>query len=116
MGQEPQHEAGHSAELSFGRLLAVGVSGGIVPCPTALVVLLAAVSVGRTLYGLALVGAFSLGLAAVLGLLGTLVVRARGWLERHGPSERLVRLLPRLSGAAVTLVGLGLLLAGWRGL
>ena len=104
----PHH--GHTPRL--GQLLAVGVSGGIVPCPTALVVLLAAVSVGRTLYGLALVASFSLGLAAVLAALGVLVVRASGWLERHMPSARTMALLPRLSGAAVTAVGLALAWAG----
>ena len=54
----------------------------MLPCPSALVVLLAAVSQHELLLGLALIVAFSLGLAATLTILGLLVVRASGLLRR----------------------------------
>ncbi len=87
-------------------LVAVGVSGGIIPCPTALVVLLAAISLHRVGYGLALISAFSLGLAATITAIGLVAVTAKRAFTRvrvHGP---LVRALPAISAIAV--LGLGL--------
>ena len=63
-------------------LLAVGVSGGLLPCPTALVVLLAAISLHRVGFGLALIVAFSLGLAAVVSGIALLGHTAKGWFSR----------------------------------
>ena len=57
-------------------LVALGVSGGIVPCPAALVVLLSALSLNRVGFGLLLIVAFSVGLAAVLIATGLLMVYA----------------------------------------
>ena len=103
-------------------LLALGISGGIVPCPSALIVLLASIALHRIGYGLALVTAFSCGLAAVLIVIGLLVVSARGYLERLPKESRLrnllpvevrgvlMRLLPILSAGAVALIGLALTL------
>ncbi len=59
------------------QLLALGITGGIVPCPAALVVLLSALSLHRVVLGLFLIVAFSLGLAAVLIVIGLLMVYAR---------------------------------------
>src|SRR4030095_8361433 len=56
--------------VTWRSLLALGISGGILPCPSALVVLLAAISLHRVGYGLLLVGAFSAGLAGVLTAVG----------------------------------------------
>jgi ABC-type nickel/cobalt efflux system permease component RcnA len=106
-------------------LLALGVSGGLVPCPSALIVLLSAIALHRLAYGLVLITAFSLGLASVLIAIGLAVVSARGWLERLPASRRvgaslrlgdsrartlLLRGLPVASAAAVTLIGLALTL------
>lgn len=88
-------------------LFLLGVSGGLVPCPSALVVLLSAIALQRVALGLALILAFSLGLALVLVLLGILAVKVERGLSRRLPGSWL-RALPRLSGALVSLLGLGL--------
>ena len=76
------------------RLLGVGISGGIIPCPTALVVLLAAISLHRVGYGLVLIVAFSLGLAATMSGIGLLAVAAQGVFGRVDLDGGVVRLLP----------------------
>jgi ABC-type nickel/cobalt efflux system permease component RcnA len=89
-------------------LVGVGISGGIVPCPTALVVLLAAISLHRVGYGLVLIVAFSLGLAASvtgIGLLAVTAKRAFGRLSLDGP---LIRALPAVSAAVVLVLGLAM--------
>ena len=94
-------------------LLMLGVSGGILPCPTALVLLLAAISFQNVPLGMVLVMAFSVGLAGILTTIGLLVVyggRALGRMQvgaRLGAS-RPVRLLPALSAFVITLWGLAI--------
>jgi ABC-type nickel/cobalt efflux system permease component RcnA len=100
------HHHEHDHALSPRRLLGVGVSGGIVPCPTALVVLLAAISLHRVGYGLVLIVAFSLGLAGAITAVGMLAVTAKRVFSRVDLDGGLVRLLPALSALAV--LGLGL--------
>jgi ABC-type nickel/cobalt efflux system permease component RcnA len=85
--------------------LALGVSGGIVPCPSALVVLLAAVALHRIGYGLLLIVAFSAGLAAVLTAVGLTCVYARRLLKRP-VGGRLTRVLPVFSALVITVAGL----------
>ncbi len=81
---EHHHDNANQA-VSFKQLLALGVSGGIVPCPAALVVLLSAVAMQRIGFGLLLIVAFSGGLAAVLIGVGMLMVLARQFMARvHG--------------------------------
>jgi nickel/cobalt exporter len=89
-------------------IVAMGVSGGMVPCPGALVVLLAAVSMRRVGFGLALLVAFSLGLAAVLSGVGLLFVLARRWFHRLPGDGRGLRLLAVLSSCAVLALGVSL--------
>ena len=86
--------------------MALGISGGIVPCPSALVVLLAAVALHRIVYGMALITAFSFGLASVLVAIGLLVVWARGWFDRIPSSGGILRRLPVASAAMITLIGI----------
>jgi ABC-type nickel/cobalt efflux system permease component RcnA len=96
-------------DLSFKALLVLGITGGALPCPSALVVMLSAIALHRVAFGLALITAFSLGLAAVLTAIGILVVKARGLLERLPRSARRGRLMARLpvvSAAIVTAIGL----------
>jgi ABC-type nickel/cobalt efflux system permease component RcnA len=96
-----------------GDLLAMGVSGGLVPCPEALGVMLIAIGLGRIGLGLALIMAFSLGLAAVLIAIGILLVRSKSRLDRLGkPGSAWQRLLPLVSAAVVTLLGVGIVLKG----
>jgi ABC-type nickel/cobalt efflux system permease component RcnA len=86
-------------------LIGVGVSGGLLPCPTALVVLLAAISLHRVGYGLVLIVAFSLGLAASVTGIGLVAVTAKRFFARKSFEGRLIRALPSIS--AVVVLGLG---------
>jgi nickel/cobalt transporter (NicO) family protein len=101
------HDHHHHHEHGDTRgLLAVGISGGLLPCPTALVVLLAAISLHRVAFGLLLIVAFSVGLAAVITGIGLLAVSARrafGRLSLEGP---LMRALPAFSACAIVALGL----------
>ena len=91
--------------MSWRGLGAIAVSGGLLPSPTALIVLLGAVALDRVAFGVALVGAFSVGLATALTVVGLLVLKARDVLGgRRG--GRLSRALPVFSAAAIVLVGL----------
>ena len=122
-----RHEFGHAhggsfhyhapgpAPLSWKGLGVLALSGGLLPSPTALVVLLGAVALKRVALGLILVGAFSLGLAGALTLLGMLVSKARG-LAQARLGERAAALLPVLSAGAVCLLGLFLTTRGLAGL
>jgi nickel/cobalt transporter (NicO) family protein len=100
------HHHEHDHALSARRLLGIGISGGIVPCPTALVVLLAAISLHRVGYGLVLILAFSLGLAAAMTAIGILAVSAKRVFRRVDFEGGLIRLLPAVS--ALVVLGLGL--------
>jgi nickel/cobalt exporter len=97
------HEPARPAGLRG--LLGVGISGGLIPCPTALVVLLAAISLHRIGYGLVLILAFSAGLAAAMTAIGCLAVTAKHAFERVDFEAGLIRLLPAVS--ALVILGLG---------
>jgi nickel/cobalt transporter (NicO) family protein len=100
------HHHHHDQELSMRGLLGVGISGGLIPCPTALVVLLAAISLHRVGYGLVLILAFSLGLAAAMTGIGLLAVSAKKLAGRLRLEGRIVRALPALSAAVILVLGL----------
>ncbi len=100
------HDHDHDHDLSMRSLFAVGVSGGLLPCPSALVVLLAAISLHRTAFGLALVLAFSIGLAITITAIGLVAVLARGVFRRKSFDGRLVRALPAVSAVAILIAGL----------
>jgi nickel/cobalt exporter len=85
------------------------VSGGLIPCPTALVVLLAAVSLHRVGYGLVLILAFSVGLAAAMTGIGLLAVTAKRAFERVDFDAGLIRLLPTISALAILVLGLAMI-------
>ena len=111
------HDHGHShvpeGEPSLRQLVAVGISGGILPCPSALVVLLSAIALHRVGLGLALIVAFSLGLATTISGIGLLVLYARGIASRIPQSGRLIGALPAVSALVITVAGLALT---WRAL
>jgi ABC-type nickel/cobalt efflux system permease component RcnA len=101
------HEIRHGVSLR--ELLTLGISGGIVPCPAALVVLLSAVSLHRIGFGLLLIAAFSVGLAAVLIAIGLLMVYAGRLMSRsHGNGQVITRWLPLTSSVFIVLFGVGL--------
>jgi nickel/cobalt exporter len=103
-------EHGHSHEVEgTGGLVTLAVGGGLVPCPSALVLLLTAISLQRVGFGLALLVAFSAGLAVVLMAIGLGVVYGKGRLplERMGASAWAQR-LPVVSAVVIVLVGVGM--------
>lgn len=99
--------------ITLGSLLAMGVSGGLLPCPEALGIMVIAIGLNRILLGLGLIVSFSFGLAAVLILIGILLVRSRALLERFGGiGGRWSRALPLVSAVIVTALGVGITLSG----
>ena len=89
--------------------MALGITGGIVPCPAALVVLLSAVALTRVGFGLFLIVAFSVGLAAVLIAVGMLMVYARRFMGKfHSEGPLITRWLPLTSASAITFLGLAI--------
>jgi len=109
-----------SDRLTWSGLLALGVSGGLIPCPSALVVMLSAIALQRIGFGLVLIVMFSIGLAGVLVAIGVLWVKAADFLENFSQSNgllsripwkgRMVQLLPAASAAFIIIVGLGITL------
>jgi len=94
--------------ITWKSLLALGVSGGLVPCPSAMVLLLAAVSLNKTAYGLLLVLAFSIGLALTLVAVGLVFLYARNRIYRPRADARWPALVPLASAGAITLIGAAL--------
>jgi ABC-type nickel/cobalt efflux system permease component RcnA len=90
--------------LSRSGLAAIALAGGILPSPSALLVLLGSVALGRATFGLLLVAAFSAGLAAALAAVGIVAARLGRTAEQRFP-ERLVRAVPVLAAACITVVG-----------
>lgn len=94
--------------VTWRNLLALGISGGLLPCPSALVVLLSAIALHRVGYGLLLVVAFSIGLAATLTAIGLAFVYAGGFVKRSrlgAIDNPLVRLLPVVSAFVIMCIG-----------
>jgi nickel/cobalt exporter len=103
---------GHShvpeGEVSLKSLIALGASGGLVPCPSALVLLLISISLGHVGLGLLLLVSFSLGLAGVLMAIGMLVIYAKQWLPDPVKTSQhpAFRLIPVLSAFVIVCIGL----------
>ncbi|MCW2609877.1 MAG: hypothetical protein JWM15_1123, partial [Cryptosporangiaceae bacterium] len=88
-------------------LLVLGFAGGLVPSPSAVVVLLGAVALGRTWFGIVLVAGYGLGMAITLAGLGYVLARwGRALDRRGGPVPRLRRALPLATASLVVCVGL----------
>jgi|GEM_PF-77357 nickel/cobalt exporter len=95
--------------LSLRELSLLGITGGIVPCPAALVVLLSAFSLHRIGFGLFLITAFSFGLAAVLVIVGLTMVYAKNLMSsRLQAGNTALRYLPFLSSAFMVVLGVGI--------
>src|SRR5439155_4698042 len=100
-------------------LVAMGFAGGLVPSPSALVVLLGAIALGRAWFGVVLVIAYGLGMAATLTTAGVLLLRARRALDRRaagrpvsGPLVRLTGALPVATSSVIVVVGVFLAARG----
>jgi ABC-type nickel/cobalt efflux system permease component RcnA len=101
---EPGPEKGPSRQS----LVAVGITGGLLPCPSALVVLLAAISLHRVAFGMLLIVAFSAGLALSITGIGLVAVYAKQIFKRASFEGRLVRLLPAASALVILAAGLAM--------
>jgi ABC-type nickel/cobalt efflux system permease component RcnA len=117
-GHDHDHgSGGHShmppEEITWRSLLALGVSGGLIPCPSALVVLLGAIALNKIGFGLVLVLAFSLGLAGALTAIGILFIYAGRLFQRFPSQGRILRLLPALSALFVSVIGAAII---WKAL
>jgi ABC-type nickel/cobalt efflux system permease component RcnA len=106
-GHPHPHPSRHVGRLS---LVGMGIAGGLVPSPSALIVLLGAVGLGRTAFGVLLVLAYGAGMAAMLTAAGLVLVRIRDrWASRPRRTlARLAALAPTGTAALVLCVGLGL--------
>jgi nickel/cobalt exporter len=106
------HDHEHAPEpgSGFRGLLAVGISGGALPCPSALVVLLAAISLHRVLFGLVLIVAFSLGLALTITGIGLVAVLARSRFARSSFDGVALRVLPAVSAVVIVVAGIAMTL------
>ena len=115
-----EHEHGHShlpeGDVSLGSLIALGASGGLVPCPSALVLLLTAISLHRTGAGMVLLVSFSLGLAAVLTAIGLAVIYVGQLLPDRdkASNNKVFRYLPVASAAVILCVGVVMTAASFR--
>ncbi|HEY3674722.1 MAG TPA: hypothetical protein VGK84_01890 [Candidatus Tumulicola sp.] len=113
-----QHEHGHShaipgnAPLHFPSAVIAAMSGGIAPCPAAIVVLLTALHLHRVGYGILLIVIFSLGLAAVLTGLGIAVVNGAAWLQRRSGFATVARYAPLLTATVISVIGATMLAQG----
>lgn len=117
-GGKAHTHAPPGGKLSARNVLAVGVSGGLVPCPAGIIVMLSAIGLGRLGLGLVLIVAFSLGLALVLTAVGLVVLYSRQWLNKQRVDARIAQALPvvgkvlsRVSAfSGVLVIGAGALL------
>ncbi len=106
-----EHGHGHdrdSEQVSTRGILGIGVAAGLLPCPSALVVLLSAIALHRLGFGFALIAAFSVGLAATITGIGLVAVLARRAFSRVSLDGPVVRALPAVS--ALVIVGVGVAL------
>ncbi|HEX8766585.1 MAG TPA: sulfite exporter TauE/SafE family protein [Candidatus Acidoferrum sp.] len=111
LARNPQTQ--RSRTVSVRQLVVLGITGGVIPCPAALVVLLSAVALHRTVFGLYLIVAFSLGLATVLIAMGMVTVYAGRLMSRlHLEGPFLQKWLPMGSAAMITFLGCGIALRG----
>jgi len=115
-GHEHGHDHGHGHDhdhhddeaLTSRGIVGVGVAAGLLPCPSALVVLLSAIALHRVGFGLVLIVAFSVGLAATITGIGLVAVLARKVFARASFEGPVVRALPAVSAAVIVLVGVAI--------
>jgi len=107
-GHEHSHDIPDPSDITWRSLLALGVSGGLVPCPEAIAILLLAISINRILLGLSLIVSFSLGLAFILIAIGIAMVQGKRLFARLGFLDRWGTVIPIVSACIV--LGLGAVL------
>ena len=109
---EHSHAIPGSAPLHFPSAVIAAMSGGIAPCPAAIVVLLTALHLHRVGYGLFLIVVFSLGLATILTGLGLAVVHGAAWLQRRSSFAHLTRIAPFVTSGVISTIGAIMLAQG----
>ncbi len=107
-GDGKLHSHGVPEAITWRSLIALGVSGGLVPCPDAIAILLVAVAINRIFLGLALIVFFSLGLAVVLIVIGLLMVNSRRLFDRVSFLDKLAPVMPIVSAIVVLALGFAL--------
>ena len=107
-GHGHRHDHDHDDALTSRGILGVGIAAGLLPCPSALVVLLSAIALHRVGFGMALIVAFSVGLAATITAIGLVAVMARRAFSRVRLDGPVIRALPAVSAGVIVLVGLAI--------
>ncbi|MEM9118466.1 MAG: sulfite exporter TauE/SafE family protein [Cyanobacteria bacterium P01_F01_bin.56] len=102
------HHPDDQLRADWSSILAIGISGGLVPCPSALILLLSAIALHQIAYGLVLIGGFSLGLASVLTSLGLAAVYGQQWLEKFPLGAGIMQRLAVISALVTVCIGFGL--------
>jgi ABC-type nickel/cobalt efflux system permease component RcnA len=111
----PERSSESPSNVQWWGLVVLGVTGGLVPCWDAIYLLLYAVGRGQVLLALPAVLAFSTGLAAVLVLVGVLVVQVPNFARSRWGNGKIVRALPIVSAVVVTLMGVWMCYEGVQG-
>jgi nickel/cobalt exporter len=96
----------NAQSISLWNLLTLGIVGGIVPCPDAIVLLLIAVALKRIAFGLLIITVFSAGIAVVLVTIGILMVSAKDLINKFDKGARFLARMPLVSATIITLLGL----------
>ncbi len=107
-GDEHVHPHEVPEAITWRSLVALGISGGLVPCPDAIAILLVAIAINRILLGLGLIVSFSFGLAIVLIFVGLLMVNSRRLFDRVRVFDTLAPVLPMVSAVVVLVLGAAL--------
>jgi ABC-type nickel/cobalt efflux system permease component RcnA len=115
--EDPSHGDADGGEITPASLIALGISGGMVPCPSALILMLSAIALGHPGVGLVLLVGFSTGLALVLMAFGMLAIYAKQLLPANDRAMRnpIFRMIPVFSAVIVIVLGLAMtaVSAGW---
>ncbi len=104
-GHDHAHGIAADRPLSFRSVVLIAMSGNVAPCPAALVVMLAALALHQVAYGIVIIIAFGIGLAAVLTGLGLALVHGTAWIARSKTAERFMAYGPLVSASVISVIG-----------
>ncbi len=110
------HQIPGTAPLSFRTAVATAMTGNLIPCPAATIVLLSAITLNRVAFGLLLVVAFGVGLALVLTGVGIAVVRGSALIAANPRFERAAREGPLVTSVVISIIGAVIVAQGFRDL
>ena len=102
-----EHHHHHAEDhLNTRSLITLGIGSGLIPCSEALVLLLGAIAIGRSMYGICLLLAFSLGLTLILLCISSIAIYCRQWFDLLPQVNFMQTYLPLLSAIAISIIGL----------